>query len=115
LQDLIFTKISIDALNSGLGLENLQQKMKYVHGICFILIFITISYRYGTSIPIMGVRRGGKEGGFALLRPAKNSMSFNFFVRKIMSFQTFLDYYYVYAPSPLENFALPWKKVCGRQ
>jgi len=58
----------------------------------------------------MSVRKGGQEGAIAILWPAK-IVCFSTFSKEN---SIFLGKYYVFAAPPLENFALPWKKVCGR-
>jgi hypothetical protein len=57
------------------------------------------------EVQTMGVRRGGQEGALTPLTD-QNSMFFDFLEENSM----FLGFF----RPPLENFALPWKKVCGR-
>ncbi len=55
----------------------------------------------------MGVRKGGQEGALDPPWPAKIvPMFFDFFFNEN---SMFLGKEYVFAPTPLENFALPWK------
>jgi len=60
----------------------------------------------------MGIRRGGQQGALAPLGRQKIFFFSTFLDEKSMFLGIFLANS-MYLPPPLENFALPWKKVCG--